>query len=143
MKIQAYIVKQGSKKVIEGVLQLANEEYEELEGYEIIDVDEGYEIIDGKTYVKSIDSEGKATLADLDDFSDYHENRIKDEEERISKLTEIFELKKYLTDTDYVISKLNELKLEDEEEYEAAKAEYSETLKKRKEARARINELEG
>lgn len=56
---------------------------------------------------------------------------------------EILELKRYLSDTDYVISKLNELKLEDEEEYEAAKAEYSETLKKRKEARARINELEG
>lgn len=48
----------------------------------------------------------------------------------------------YLSDTDYVISKLNELKLEDEDEYETAKAEYSEVLAKRKEARKRINELE-
>ena len=58
------------------------------------------------------------------------------------KANEIATLKQYLSDTDYVISKLNELKLEDEAEYEAEKAKYSEILKKRKEARARINELE-
>lgn len=56
---------------------------------------------------------------------------------------EIAELKRYLSDTDYVISKLNELKLEGEEGYEAERADYSDVLKKRKEARARINELEG
>lgn len=50
--------------------------------------------------------------------------------------------KSYLSSTDYVISKLNELKLEDEEEYEKAKEEYKEVLAKRKEARAKINELE-
>lgn len=59
------------------------------------------------------------------------------------KADEISSLKNYLTETDYVISKLNELKLEDEEEYETEKANYSDVLKKRKEARARINELEG
>ena len=58
------------------------------------------------------------------------------------KTNEIATLKQYLSDTDYVISKLNELKLEDEAEYEAERAKYSEILKKRKEARARINELE-
>lgn len=58
------------------------------------------------------------------------------------KANEIATLKHYLSDTDYVISKLNELKLEDEAEYEAEKAKYSGILKKRKEARARINELE-
>lgn len=58
------------------------------------------------------------------------------------KANEIASLKQYLSDTDYVISKLNELKLEDESEYEAEKAKYSDVLKKRKEARARINELE-
>lgn len=72
--------------------------------------------------------------AELQATEEYKANAVADE---------ISSLKRYLTDTDYVISKLNELKLEDEEEYEAAKAEYSETLKKRKEARARINELEG
>lgn len=48
---------------------------------------------------------------------------------------------RYLSDTDYVVSKLNELKLEDEEEYETEKANYTEVLAKRKEARKRINEL--
>lgn len=60
-----------------------------------------------------------------------------------AKASEIASLKQYLSDTDYVISKLNELKLEDEAEYEAERAKYSDVLKKRKEARARINELEG
>ena len=59
------------------------------------------------------------------------------------KANEIATLKQYLSDTDYVVSKLNELKLEDETEYEAERAKYSDVLKKRKEARARINELEG
>lgn len=58
------------------------------------------------------------------------------------KANEIATLKQYLSDTDYVISKLNELKLEDEAEYEAEKAKYSDVLNKRKEARVRINELE-
>ena len=58
------------------------------------------------------------------------------------KANEKATLKQYLSDTDYVISKLNELKLEDEAEYEAEKAKYYDVLRKRKEARARINELE-
>ena len=56
---------------------------------------------------------------------------------------EIETLKSYLDSTDYVIAKLNELKLEDEAEFEKAKAEYKEVLDKRKEARNKINELEG
>jgi len=59
------------------------------------------------------------------------------------KANQIAELKGYLSSTDYVISKLNELKLEDEAEYEMAREEYAGVLKKRKEARAKINELEG
>lgn len=58
------------------------------------------------------------------------------------KASQIAELKGYLSNTDYVISKLNELKLEDEAEYETAREEYADVLKKRKEARAKINELE-
>ena len=54
----------------------------------------------------------------------------------------ITELQKYLTDTDYIITKLNEAKLEDDAEFEAMKAQYSEQLTKRKEARSRINELQ-
>lgn len=59
------------------------------------------------------------------------------------KANEIATLKRYLSDTDYVISKLNELKLEDEAEYEAEKIKYADILKKRKEARVKINELQG
>lgn len=55
---------------------------------------------------------------------------------------EITELQKYLTDTDYIITKLNEAKLEDDVEFEAMKAQYSEQLTKRKEARSKINELQ-
>ena len=50
--------------------------------------------------------------------------------------------KNYLDSTDYVIAKLNELKLEDEAEFEKAKIEYKDILAKRKEARAKINQLE-
>ena len=56
---------------------------------------------------------------------------------------EIATMKSYLDSTDYVIEKLNEFKLEDEVEFEKAKAEYKEVLDKRKEARNKINELEG
>ncbi len=50
--------------------------------------------------------------------------------------------KKYLSDTDYVIAKLNELKLEDGSSYETEKARYQEVLDKRKQCRNEINELE-
>ena len=54
----------------------------------------------------------------------------------------IAQYQSYLDSTDYVISKLSELKLEDEQEYEKAMEEYKDVLAKRKEARAKINELE-
>lgn len=58
------------------------------------------------------------------------------------KENEIDSLKQYLTETDYVITKLNEAKIEDEELFNSLKTEYSDILAKRKEARAKINELE-
>lgn len=64
------------------------------------------------------------------------------EYQNIIKEQEIDELKKYLSDTDYVITKLNEAKIEDEELFNSLKIEYNEILTKRKEARVRINELE-
>lgn len=54
----------------------------------------------------------------------------------------ICDLKQYLTDTDYIISKLNEAKLLDESEFEELKSQYSSQLEKRKETRAQINLLE-
>lgn len=55
---------------------------------------------------------------------------------------EIKKLKRYLNDTDYIITKLNEAKIEDDELFNSLKTEYSDILTKRKEARVRINELE-
>ena len=60
----------------------------------------------------------------------------------IQKEWEIKKLKRYLSDTDYIITKLNEAKIEDENLFNSLKTEYSDILTKRKEARARINELE-
>lgn len=60
----------------------------------------------------------------------------------IEKDNQLASLKAYLSETDYVISKLNELKLDDDGEYEKARSEYAEILAKRKQARKRINELE-
>lgn len=55
---------------------------------------------------------------------------------------QINEYQQYLNDTDYVITKLNEAKIEDENLFNSLKEEYAEVLTKRKEARAKINELE-
>lgn len=59
----------------------------------------------------------------------------------IEKSNQLATVKAYLNDTDYVISKLNELQLEDDDSYQAAKAKYADVLKKRKEAREQINIL--
>ena len=64
------------------------------------------------------------------------------EYKNIQKEWEIKKLKRYLSDTDYVITKLNEAKIEDENLFNLLKTEYADILAKRKEARARINELE-
>ena len=66
-----------------------------------------------------------------------------EEYKEIQRLIEIQKCKDYLSSTDYVISKLNEAKIESEEEYQNLKEKYQETLVKRAEARKRINELGG
>ena len=65
------------------------------------------------------------------------------EYKELQTLIEIQRCKEYLALTDYVISKLNEAKIESEEEYQNLKEKYQETLVKRAEARKRINELGG
>jgi len=56
---------------------------------------------------------------------------------------EIYEKKGYLTQTDYVITKINEAQAYgDDEEVTALKTQYAEILVNRKECRTRINELE-
>lgn len=70
------------------------------------------------------------------------EVRHSDEYILMIKNNTLCKLKAYLNDTDYVITKLNELKLEDEDEYNEMKTKYADILAKRKECRKQINELE-
>ena len=72
------------------------------------------------------------------------DQKMKNSEEykQMMKENQLAELKQYLADTDYVITKLNEAKLEDEEEFNSLKLQYANVLEKRKETRAKINELE-
>ena len=70
------------------------------------------------------------------------ETQATEEYKTMVRNNEITELQQYLTDTDYIIIKLNEAKLEDDAEFETMKAQYSEQLTKRKKARSKINELQ-
>lgn len=70
------------------------------------------------------------------------ETQANEEYKTMVRNNEITELQQYLTDTDYIIIKLNEAKLEDDAEFETMKAQYSEQLTKRKKARSKINELQ-
>lgn len=77
-------------------------------------------------------------LAIVDDLNAQNSEAYK----QMMKENQLAELKQYLADTDYVITKLNEAKLEDEEEFNSLKLQYANVLEKRKETRAKINELE-
>lgn len=72
---------------------------------------------------------------------DTDENSQK-ELKRMNLNNRLCDYEQYLTDTDYIITKLNEARLEDDAEFETMKAQYSEQLTKRKEARSKINELQ-
>lgn len=64
-----------------------------------------------------------------------------DEYRRLSLSAELNQYQTFLDTTDYIITKLNELKLEDDDSYETEKANYQDILSKRKEARTKINIL--
>ena len=70
------------------------------------------------------------------------ETQATEEYKTMVRNNEITELQQYLTDTDYIIIKLNEAKLEGDAEFETMRAQYSEQLTKRKKARSKINELQ-
>ena len=59
---------------------------------------------------------------------------------RQEKDNRIAELKQYLSDTDYIANKL--IEAVDDTELQDLKEKYADTLKKRREARAEINQLE-
>ena len=75
-------------------------------------------------------------------IADDIETQATQEYKDLVRSNEINEYQQYLNDTDYVITKLNEAKIEDEELFNLLKEKYAEVLIKRKEARAKINELE-
>ena len=77
-------------------------------------------------------------LAIVDDLNAQNSEAYK----QMMKENQLAELKQYLADTDYVITKLNEARLEDEEEFNSLKLQYANILERRKETRAKINELE-
>ena len=70
------------------------------------------------------------------------ETQATQEYKDLVRSNEINEYQQYLNDTDYVITKLNEAKIEDEDLSNSLTEKYAEILTKRKEARAKINELE-
>lgn len=70
------------------------------------------------------------------------ELQASEEYQKNIKETEVSELKNYLAETDYIITKLNEAKIEDDALFEELKIKYADVITKRKEARERINTLE-
>ena len=70
------------------------------------------------------------------------EVQASEEYQKNIKETEVSELKNYLAETDYIITKLTEAKIEDDALFEELKTKYADVITKRKEARARINTLE-
>lgn len=80
---------------------------------------------------------GKLEIVDDDEVINTEE--FKNYQKRI----EISKYQRYLSDTDYVVAKLQESMVEDtDEDYQKMRNKYSEILEKRKQARKRINELE-
>lgn len=70
------------------------------------------------------------------------ELQASEEYKSFQKEIEITNLKNYLAETDYIITKLNEAKIEDDALFEELKIKYANELQKRKEAREIIKELE-
>lgn len=70
------------------------------------------------------------------------EVQASEEYQKNIKEIEVSELKNYLSETDYIITKLNEAKIEDDALFEELKIKYADELQKRKVARERIKALE-
>lgn len=78
----------------------------------------------------------------LKTFLENPDEEYLDRKKKWEDALKVSEYKKYLSDTDYIVAKLSELKIEDEDEYNTEKERYSDILTKRKEARMKINEME-
>lgn len=103
-------------------------------------------------YIEVEDEEGNQIYAHEIGFNWFVENgkliykedpieRETDEYKTLQLNNQKAEYQSYLDETDYVIAKLNELKLEDDDTYETEKEKYKEVLEKRKDCRNKLREL--
>lgn len=70
---------------------------------------------------------------DVDSIPGYKKSKLE---------TERQDLQNYLVSTDYIVIKLYDTKMYDEDSYESEKTKYLDILEKRKNSRIRINEIE-
>lgn len=70
---------------------------------------------------------------DVDSIPGYKKSKLETEKQN---------LQNYLISTDYIVIKLYDTKIYDEDSYESEKTKYLEILEKRKESRTRINAIE-
>lgn len=101
-----------------------------------------WEIIEHKGYYRVIKSSEKEQI--LYNEMTEEEKAEYDKQKRIKAInSEILSYKAYISETDYIVTKINEvMAIGTEEEVQAVKEQYAEQLAKRKEAREKINELE-
>ena len=113
----------NAKKENKPYIELTYDEWEE----KLASCDYGYK----KAYINN-------EIVEIEDEAVINSDEYKD----IMKAHEIKKLKRYLAETDYVVTKLNELKLVDTSAYKVELKRYKDVLDKRKEARAKINQEE-
>lgn len=136
MKIKVKLLNAG---VIEAHEWNADEVYEETEGWEIVDVGGDAEIV---PYVsRLVEKDGKLTVDNSGEMADEGKavlSKMKADKEK-HDLVEAY--KKELSDTDYVTAKMAEAQALGEDMASLIE-EYGGVLKRRKELRKLINELE-
>lgn len=136
MKIKVKLLNTG---VIEAHEWNADEAYEETEGWEIVDVGGDAEIV---PYVsRLVEKDGKLTVDNSGEMADEGKavlSKTKADKEK-HDLVEAY--KKELSDTDYVVAKIAEAQALGED-VSSLLDEYSKILKRRKELRNKINNLE-
>lgn len=106
-------------------------------GYDSSVADEKFETfveVDEKKWLSLIEEVNSSAKEIVPDSNGYPVIVDEKKDPKEKALYEIEDLKEYLTSTDYVVIKIAE--------GESSAEEYSETLQKRKDARARINYLE-
>lgn len=132
-------VKLLNTNIIEAHEWNVNEVYEETEGWEIVDINGSSEII---PYVsKLVEKDGKLMIDNSGEMADEGKAALSKMEADKEKHDLIESYKKELSDTDYVVTKIAEAQALGED-VSSLLDKYSETLRRRKELRNKINNLE-